>query len=437
MTSAYPDPHSFIDPDTGIPRNLLGISDAKMLSKVEADISLVALYRLQLQPIAGNYDLDHLREIHRALFGVIYPWAGQLRTGTIAKGEPFAPPDTVLSETRHLLASLAAEDHLRGLDLQCFINQSAAYYAWLNTIHPFPEGNGRTQRVFFGQLALDAGYFINWNRLDPRINIAVSREATYEDTEPLEVALADIIAPRQPVYGTPEQTADHLSRRTTQAANLALRVRRQADQLHHDTQRGEGRLGMRHADDLQTATNQVAAIRAAHAAHSAYDEGQRRLLALEAEQRRILGQLHPLDGVPRANRTGLARLDNELTLVSRELEQLRSDVTDLAAYAGETAAIAGPCDTWETTVDAALELAERSDFDSLYALQGDYRATADLYQLAGWLDTHATDLAELAAGIRGQAIDPIEAGIPIDGVPVPVPQQAPAQQPHTGPTLLP
>jgi cell filamentation protein len=35
----------------------------------------------------------------------------------------------------------------------------------LNTIHPFREGNGRTQREFIRELAAEAGHRINWNRV--------------------------------------------------------------------------------------------------------------------------------------------------------------------------------------------------------------------------------------------------------------------------------
>ncbi|GAA2543759.1 hypothetical protein GCM10010435_10110 [Winogradskya consettensis] len=65
--------------------NKLGITSAAALSRAEADLSLAALLRLSVQPLPGGYDLDHLREFHRQIFGAIYPWAGQLRTVDIAR----------------------------------------------------------------------------------------------------------------------------------------------------------------------------------------------------------------------------------------------------------------------------------------------------------------------------------------------------------------
>ena len=62
-------------------------------------------------------------------------------------------------------AKLAAENHLKGLDADAFANRAAYYLGELNAIHPFREGNGRAQREFIRELAAEAGYRINWNRV--------------------------------------------------------------------------------------------------------------------------------------------------------------------------------------------------------------------------------------------------------------------------------
>jgi cell filamentation protein len=38
----------------------------------------------------------------------------------------------------------------------------AYYFAEINALHPFREGNGRTQREFIRELALSAGYTIHF-----------------------------------------------------------------------------------------------------------------------------------------------------------------------------------------------------------------------------------------------------------------------------------
>ena len=60
---------------------------------------------------------------------------------------------------------LAAESHLKGLDAGAFASRAAYYLGELNAIHPFREGNGRTQREFIREVADEAGYRINWSRV--------------------------------------------------------------------------------------------------------------------------------------------------------------------------------------------------------------------------------------------------------------------------------
>ena len=44
-----------------------------------------------------------------------------------------------------MFADLTAQDHLSGLDAAAFAEKAAHVLAELNAIHPFREGNGRTQ----------------------------------------------------------------------------------------------------------------------------------------------------------------------------------------------------------------------------------------------------------------------------------------------------
>jgi cell filamentation protein len=75
------------------------------------------------------------------------------------------------------LAELAAEKHLKGLDAPAFALRAAQYLGELNSIHPFREGNGRTQREFIRQLAAEAGHRINWGRVGREQMIEASIES--------------------------------------------------------------------------------------------------------------------------------------------------------------------------------------------------------------------------------------------------------------------
>ena len=46
---------------------------------------------------------------------------------------------------------------------QMFVSRAGFYLGELNTLHSFRDGNGRAQREFFRELALEAGYRLNWS----------------------------------------------------------------------------------------------------------------------------------------------------------------------------------------------------------------------------------------------------------------------------------
>jgi cell filamentation protein, protein adenylyltransferase len=52
---------------------------------------------------------------------------------------------------------------LRGKDSKGFCQRAAHYFGEINALHPFREGNGRAQREFIRELALEAGYEVAWD----------------------------------------------------------------------------------------------------------------------------------------------------------------------------------------------------------------------------------------------------------------------------------
>ena len=67
------------------------------------------------------------------------------------------------SALQELFEKLAKEKLLINLDAPSFITRAAFYLGEINAIHPFREGNGRTQREFIRQLALHAGHPLSWS----------------------------------------------------------------------------------------------------------------------------------------------------------------------------------------------------------------------------------------------------------------------------------
>lgn len=116
----------------------------------------------------GRFSPAHYCAIHRHLFQDVYPWAGRYRTVRMAKDQsPFCYPEHIAPEMRALFGRLTAADRLSGLDAAAFAEKAAEFLTYLNAIHPFREGNGRTQLTFMTLLAAHAGHPVDLERLEP------------------------------------------------------------------------------------------------------------------------------------------------------------------------------------------------------------------------------------------------------------------------------
>jgi cell filamentation protein len=171
------DPH--FDYEHGILRNLPGYTSQAKLERFEAAESAAANIRLKISPVKGAFDSAHLKQIHARIFQNIYPWAGEFRQVNIRRAASyyFALVQFMETNLKNTLAKLAAENHLKGLDAVAFASRAAYYLGELNAIHPFREGNGRTQREFIRELAAEAGHRINWNRVTREQMYAASIES--------------------------------------------------------------------------------------------------------------------------------------------------------------------------------------------------------------------------------------------------------------------
>lgn len=172
------------DPQTGILRNLVGARSQATLDRVEADLVLVRQLQLPEVGIAASRDLLELQAIHLHLFQDIYSWAGEVRTvdlrKTTGRAVPFAPWLSIRQLADNAARDLAADDWLRGLTTPDFIEKLSFHYDTFNYLHPFREGNGRAQRIFWSRVAADAGRKIDWSRVSRSMNDLACRTANEE-----------------------------------------------------------------------------------------------------------------------------------------------------------------------------------------------------------------------------------------------------------------
>ena len=162
-------------PRSKVLRNKLGITSATQLDHAEREL---VTQRAVMGIPFGDFDLAHLRAIHQHLFQDLYDWAGELRTVEIAKaGHQFQFRrfiETGMADVHHRIRK---SDFLRNAHPGAFADAAAVIMGDVNYVHPFREGNGRTQLFYLEQLAEQAGHPIDLRRLDPTRWIAASRAA--------------------------------------------------------------------------------------------------------------------------------------------------------------------------------------------------------------------------------------------------------------------
>ena len=154
-------------PGTAVLVNKLGIQNQAQLDENEILIVGVKSLRFELEPFPGPLDFGYYKQLHGFLFGALYEWAGTVRTIAMSKQHTtFCPPEEIETLAASIFTRIAEMNYLCGLDRQNFICELADFYTNLNYLHPFREGNGRTQRLYFRQLAVRAGYKLDFSAVD-------------------------------------------------------------------------------------------------------------------------------------------------------------------------------------------------------------------------------------------------------------------------------
>ena len=163
----YIDPDfTYTDPETGLLRNLQNITDQEVLLFVESSAVTKRLQELYEHPIKIN-GIDSLFEVHKHLFQDIYVWAGKVRAVNISKdGKPFFDGERVDMGFKYIDSLIKGYKLLNNANLNEIADKLAEILDNVNYLHPFREGNGRTQREFLRLLALEKDLTLNLNPPD-------------------------------------------------------------------------------------------------------------------------------------------------------------------------------------------------------------------------------------------------------------------------------
>lgn len=148
--------------------NKFDIRNEEQLAKLEATITHAKTSLLESQPAELPLDFDFYKSVHRFLFEDLYDWAGELRTVDISKkGTAFCPANQLGTLCQACFDRLKKMNYFNGLSKSKFIDELVDFYCTTNLLHPFREGNGRTQRIFIAKLIEYNGYRFDFSNIDP------------------------------------------------------------------------------------------------------------------------------------------------------------------------------------------------------------------------------------------------------------------------------
>lgn len=171
-------------PGTSVLINKLGIEDQAQLDENEALIIGVKSLQFELEPFPEPLDFDYYKRLHRFLFETLYEWAGTVQTVDLSKQHThFCPVGEIEPLAERMFGRVLEMDYFQSLPRGELISELTDFYSGVNYLHPFREGNGRTQRLYFRQLVQRSGYKLDFSAVDSdRMMIATIQAASGVDT---------------------------------------------------------------------------------------------------------------------------------------------------------------------------------------------------------------------------------------------------------------
>ena len=183
----------YLYPGLKVMRNRLCIRQAQRLEQAAWERTALRAATIELGPLVRG--LPHLCAIHRQLYQDVFDWAGQLREVDIYQGDTrFCHFAYIEKEGNALLQDLEEESYLVGLALDKFIERLAHYYCEINVLHPFRLGNGMAQRIFFEQLAIHAGYTLDWRDIAVDAWNQANQSGAMGDLSPLRTIFRKVVS---------------------------------------------------------------------------------------------------------------------------------------------------------------------------------------------------------------------------------------------------
>ena len=182
-------------PEANVLKNKLNIKDADSLLEAERSITALRILELKQSFPDGKLDFSYFKHLHFYIFQDIYGWAGKIRTVNISKGSQFCLCQFIDDQAIELFQKLERENYL--VDAENIAERLSFYLSELNAIHPFREGNGRTQRIFIEILADRAGYEVDFSEVTAEEMIEASYQSFYKNYDSMNAIMRRITIPKE------------------------------------------------------------------------------------------------------------------------------------------------------------------------------------------------------------------------------------------------
>ena len=95
----------------------------------------------------------------------------------ISKELLFCDANFIEKELNKLFLKLKSENYLKDCTEDNIASKAAYYLGEITAIHPFREGNGRTQREFIRELLLPTGFYVDYSRCNAKMMLYASINA--------------------------------------------------------------------------------------------------------------------------------------------------------------------------------------------------------------------------------------------------------------------
>lgn len=166
----------YVYPGTEILKNKFNCRNKEEFNILERNATAKRLKDIREMEAIGNFNFEHLKKIHKYIFQDVYSWAGEIRNVDISKGNSlFCKSEHIESYASDIFRNLKRENYFKDIDNKEILSKKLAEtFLDINALHPFREGNGRTQREFIRSLAKFNGYELSFSNISKEEMIKLS-----------------------------------------------------------------------------------------------------------------------------------------------------------------------------------------------------------------------------------------------------------------------